>query len=89
MAPPTTGPARVASPVFSARFTRLVGEHPIKYLTRWRMHKATRLLKNDVEMEKIAELLGYESEVAFRKAFKREVGIPPAKYRKMSASLQS
>lgn len=69
--------------VFSARFTRLVGESPITYLTRWRMHKATRLLKNNVEVEKIAELLGYELGVAFRKAFKREVGIPPAMYRKL------
>ncbi|GCE22103.1 AraC family transcriptional regulator [Dictyobacter kobayashii] len=69
--------------VFSARFTRLVGEPPITYLTRWRMHRATRLLKNNVEMEKIAELVGYESEVAFRKAFKREVGMPPAKYQKL------
>jgi AraC-like DNA-binding protein len=68
--------------VFSARFSRLVGEPPIKYLTRWRMHRATRLLKNNLEVEKIAELLGYESEVAFRKAFKREVGMPPARYRK-------
>ena len=68
---------------FSARFTRLVGEPPITYLTRWRMHRATRLLKNDVQMETIAELLGYESEVAFRKAFKREVGMPPARYRKL------
>jgi AraC-like DNA-binding protein len=68
---------------FSARFTHLVGEPPITYLTRWRMHRATRLLKNDVQMEKIAELLGYESEVAFRKAFKREVGMPPARYRKL------
>jgi AraC-like DNA-binding protein len=68
--------------VFSARFTQLVGEPPIKYLTRWRMHRATRLLKSNIEVEKIAELLGYESGVAFRKAFKREVGIPPARYRK-------
>ena len=73
----------LSRPVFSARFTRLVGEPPIKYLTRWRMHRATRLLKNNVEVEKIAELLGYESGVAFRKAFKREVGIPPARYRKL------
>jgi AraC-like DNA-binding protein len=73
----------LSRPVFSARFTRLVGEPPIKYLTRWRMHRASRLLKNDVEVQKIAELLGYESEVAFRKAFKREVGIPPARYRKV------
>ena len=73
----------LSRPVFSARFTRLVGEPPITYLTHWRMHKATRLLKDNVEVEKIAELLGYESEVAFRKAFKREVGMPPAQYRKL------
>src|SRR5260370_40821224 len=62
----------------SARFTRLVGEPPIKYLTRWRMHRATRLLKNDLQMETIAEPLGYESEVALLKAFKRESRPPPA-----------
>ena len=67
---------------FSTRFTALVGEPPLRYLTRWRMHMATRLLKNDVQMGKIAQQLGYDSEVAFRKAFKREVGIPPARYRK-------
>jgi len=68
--------------VFSVRFTRLVGEPPMKYLTRWRMQKAIRLLKNEITVEKIAEQLGYESQVAFRKAFKREIGIPPARYRK-------
>jgi transcriptional regulator GlxA family with amidase domain len=47
------------------------------------VQRATRLLKNNIEVEKIAELLGYESEVAFRKAFKREIGIPPARYRKL------
>ncbi|HEX7737461.1 MAG TPA: hypothetical protein VF458_21615 [Ktedonobacteraceae bacterium] len=40
------------------------------------------LLKNDARTETAARLLGYESEVAFRQAFKREVGIPPARYRK-------
>ncbi|GHO89691.1 AraC family transcriptional regulator [Dictyobacter formicarum] len=69
--------------VFSARFTRLVGEPPITYLTRWRMSRATRLLKDNVEIEKIAELLGYESAVAFHKAFKREIGMTPARYRKL------
>jgi AraC-like DNA-binding protein len=68
---------------FSARFAELVGEPPMTYLTRWRMLRATRLLKNDVGMETIAELLGYESEPAFRKAFKREIGIPPAQYRRL------
>jgi AraC-like DNA-binding protein len=69
--------------VFSARFTHLVGEPPITYLTRWRMSRATRLLKDNVEVGKIAELLGYESAVAFHKAFKREVGVTPARYRKL------
>jgi AraC-like DNA-binding protein len=72
----------LSRPVFSARFTRLVGEPPIRYLTRWRMRRATRLLQNGVEVGKIAALLGYDSEVAFRKAFRREVGIPPARFRK-------
>ena len=75
--------AALSRSAFSARFTELVGEPPMTYLTRWRMLRATRLLKNEVRMETIAERLGYKSEVAFRKAFKREVGIPPAQYRKL------
>jgi AraC-like DNA-binding protein len=68
---------------FSARFTELVGEPPLSYLTRWRMIKAARLLKHEVGMATIAEQLGYASEVAFRKAFKRGIGIPPAQYRRL------
>jgi AraC-like DNA-binding protein len=67
---------------FSARFTELVGEPPMTYLTRWRMLKAAQMLKNKADVGAIAESLGYESEAAFRKAFKREVGMPPAQYRK-------
>lgn len=66
---------------FSARFTELVGEPPLTYLTRWRMLRAARLLKHDVGVATIAESLGYASEAAFRKAFKREMGMPPAAYR--------
>jgi AraC-like DNA-binding protein len=76
--------AALSRSAFSARFTELVGEPPMTYLTRWRMLRATRLLKNEVRTETIADLLGYESEAAFRKAFKREIGIPPAQYRKRS-----
>jgi AraC-like DNA-binding protein len=71
---------------FASRFTHFVGQPPMQYLTRWRMHMATHLLKNEVEMGKIAQQLGYASEVAFRKAFKREVGIPPARYRKLGVN---
>jgi AraC-like DNA-binding protein len=67
---------------FAARFTELVGEPPMTYLTRWRMLRAARLLKTEASTSTIADLLGYESEVAFRKAFKREMGIPPAQYRR-------
>jgi AraC-like DNA-binding protein len=74
--------AGLSRSIFSTRFTQLVGEPPVTYLIRWRMLKATRLLKNEVNMEIIAERLGYESQTAFRKAFKREIGIPPAEYRK-------
>ena len=52
------------------------------YLTRWRMLTAPRLLKNEGKMETMAGQHGYESAAAFRKAFKREMGIPPAQYRK-------
>lgn len=75
--------AALSRSAFSARFTELVGEPPLTYLTRWRMLRATRLLKNEVSIETIAEMLGYESEAAFRKAFKREIGMPPAQYRKV------
>jgi transcriptional regulator GlxA family with amidase domain len=68
---------------FFSRFTHLVGEPPLKYLTRWRMSRARHLLKQGIAMEQIAEHLGYTSEVAFRKAFKRETGMPPAEYRKL------
>lgn len=67
---------------FSTRFTQLVGEPPMKYLTRWRMHLAMRMLKKEMQTEKIAQQLGYDSEVAFRKAFKREIGVAPARYRR-------
>lgn len=68
---------------FFSRFTHLVGEPPLKYLTRWRMSRARQLLKQGIAVEQIADHLGYTSEVAFRKAFKREIGIPPAEYRKL------
>jgi AraC-like DNA-binding protein len=67
---------------FSARFTLLVGEAPIKYLVHWRMQRAARLLKDEGTPASIAQHFRYASEVAFRKAFKREVGIPPGRFRR-------
>jgi AraC-like DNA-binding protein len=69
--------------VLSERFSRFLGESPIQYLTRWRMLTAMRLLEttNDSVMH-ISLAVGYESEAAFGRAFKREFGSPPATYRR-------
>jgi AraC-like DNA-binding protein len=71
---------------FAARFQRLVGEGPLSYLTRWRMHLACEMLAGDRQsIASIASAVGYESEGAFGKAFKREVGSAPGAYRRQLA----
>jgi AraC-like DNA-binding protein len=65
------------------RFTALVGESPMQYLTRWRLALAAQALRADGEaITRIAERSGYESEAAFTRAFKREFGLPPAAWRR-------
>ena len=65
------------------RFTTLVGEPPMQYLTRWRLALAAQTLRGGREpVIRIAERAGYESEAAFSRAFKREFGVPPASWRK-------
>ena len=69
--------------VLVERFVRYVGEPPMHYLTRWRMQLASRLLAETQgpKMGTIAEAVGYESEAAFSRAFKREVGVAPGTWR--------
>ena len=69
---------------FALRFTELVGEPPMQYLTRWRLRKAADLLSTDRSIAEIAALVGYESESAFNKAFKRTLGVPPGEHRRRS-----
>jgi AraC-like DNA-binding protein len=65
-----------------ARFTELVGDPPTQYLTAWRMHLAkSELRKGELGIAEIAQRVGYGSEGAFAKAFKREVGATPGEYR--------
>ena len=73
------------------RFTRLIGEPPMHYLARWRIQLAAHQLRNsDTPLVRIAEEVGYESEAAFNRAFKRHFGLPPAAWRKKaSASRQT
>jgi len=70
--------------VFVERFTRLVGEPPNTYLRRVRMHRAaTQLEESSDPIVKIATAVGYQSESAFNKAFSKEMGIAPARYRRL------
>jgi len=65
------------------RFTRLIGEPPMRYLARWRIQVAAQQLRNsDTPLARIAEQVGYDSEAAFNRAFKRSFGVPPATWRR-------
>jgi AraC-like DNA-binding protein len=75
--------AGMSRSAFASRFNRLVGEPPLHYLTRWRMQKAQRLLRDGrVPLSDVATRVGYDSEAAFSKAFKRAVGAAPGVYRR-------
>ena len=64
------------------RFRHLLGEPPMQYLTRWRLEVAAQLLRDtDDGIAAIASRVGYESEAAFNRAFKRHAGEPPATWR--------
>jgi AraC-like DNA-binding protein len=67
---------------FAARFSELVGEPAMRYVTRWRMHVALHLLETgDAGVAEVSSLVGYESEAAFSRAFKRMMGHPPSSSR--------
>ena len=68
------------------RFTRLLGESPMKYLSEWRIHLAKQMLRDRGDnIEAIAERVGYESQPAFNRAFKKATGSPPAVWRRAAA----
>lgn len=70
------------------RFVDLIGEAPIQYLAGWRMQLARRLLReSNVGLAELAARVGYESEAAFSRAFRREVGVPPATWRDANATV--
>jgi AraC-like DNA-binding protein len=69
--------------IFAAKFSSLVGEPPLTYLTRWRLWQASRLLaEGSLSVGEVALRVGYESEAAFSKAFKRHFGQSPLAYRR-------
>jgi len=70
------------------RFTDLLGQPPMQYLARWRMQIAAQeLLIGSKSLAAVAEHIGYESEAAFSRAFRREFGMPPAGWRKSKGKI--
>lgn len=70
--------AGMSRSAFCARFTKLVGESPMRYATRWRMTIAqTWLREKGSTVADVADRLGYQSEAAFSRAFKRMIGVSP------------
>ena len=74
---------------FAAHFTRLVEAPPLTYLTGWRMQLARNWLRgSNIGLSEMVERLGYSSEDAFKRAFRREVGMPPGAYRREDTAPQ-
>ena len=73
---------------FSARFTNLVGESAMRYLTMWRMQLARMQLQETSDtLAVLADRFGYQSEAAFCRAFKRMFGVPPGSVRQVAQNL--
>jgi AraC-like DNA-binding protein len=74
--------AGMSRSAFALRFKEMLGQTPLDYVTEWRMQKAMPLLqKGDKKLVEIARSVGYESDAAFSKAFKRVVGVAPREFR--------
>jgi len=81
--------AATSRSVFADRFTTLVGRPPMQYLAQWRMQlAANRLLTGTAKVATIAEEVGYESEPAFSRAFRRQMGASPAAWRRARLAAQ-
>jgi AraC-like DNA-binding protein len=74
--------AGVSRSVFAERFTEVVGQPPMQYLALWRSQLASRLLADGGHVAAVAAAVGYESEAAFSRAFKKLVGRSPAAWRR-------
>jgi AraC-like DNA-binding protein len=77
--------AGMSRSAFAARFKELLGQTPLEYVTEWRMQKAMQLLQQrGKKLMDVARSVGYDSDAAFSKAFKRVVGANPGEYLKRS-----
>ena len=72
--------------MLAERFLALVGSPPMQYLTQWRMLLASNLLsRGNLPLARVAEQVGYQTDTAFSRAFRREFGAPPAAWRRRQA----
>jgi len=79
--------AGLSRSVLAERFRHYLGEPPMAYLTRWRLQLGAQMLASTSHsVLQVAGEVGYESEAAFNRAFKREFGIPPARFRAKAKS---
>jgi AraC-like DNA-binding protein len=79
--------AALSRSALAERFTHFVGKPPMQYLTNWRMQLAANHLLTSLEsVASIANRVGYDSEAAFSRAFKKAVGVPPSQWRRQRAA---
>jgi AraC-like DNA-binding protein len=79
--------AGVSRSVLAERFARIIGVGPMHYLAHWRLQVAAQELKSSpTTLARVAERIGYESEAAFSRAFKKEFGVAPATWRRAEAA---
>jgi len=76
----------VSRSVLADRFTEMVGQPPMQYLALWRMQRASRLLLEGDSVAEAAGVVGYESDAAFSRAFKKLVGEAPAAWRRANTA---
>jgi AraC family transcriptional regulator, activator of mtrCDE len=77
--------ANMSRTVFAERFGGLLGQTPMQYLAMWRMHLAEQMLRERrASVAQIAERLGYQTEAAFRRAFRRVRGVGPGDVRRQA-----
>jgi AraC-like DNA-binding protein len=82
--------ASTSRSVLAERFQHLVGYPPMQYLTQWRMLLAANLLcHSNAALAHIAQEVGYQTDTAFSRAFRREFGHPPASWRRNKNSQNS
>lgn len=74
---------------FADRFTHLIGEPPMRYLARHRMNVAANMLRDGEAAGSVAYAVGFSSEAAFNRAFRKEFGVPPGRWRKSTEHVES